>query len=157
MAAWLNQEGHIRTKSDLTGIHEISVATAHDWICLARRRGFVVAWHDEAASPRRAGSHWELTERGEQAIHSRLREFLARFPYASLVPLLLTGGGLVAALNWLARHPAAIFMTVYILLVALLVVAVSAWFSRSEKRENPGIAVVAIETLRSAGKVIPAL
>jgi hypothetical protein len=29
--------------------------------------------------------------------------------------------------------------------------------SRSEKRENPGIAVVAIETVRSARKPIPTL
>lgn len=77
LADWLNREKLLRTKPERTGIHRVSVATAHDWISLARRRGYVVAW--------------------------------------------------------------------------------SGTRDRSERRANPGIAVVAIETLRSAGKPLPVL
>jgi hypothetical protein len=152
LAEWLNLEELLRTKPERTGIHRISVATAHDWINLARRRGYVVAWGSA-----RGGSHWELTERGREAINSRFVRLVSRLPYVSLVPLLITGGGLVAALNWLAHHPTAIVIAVYVLLLALYLGALTFWFGRSEKRANPGIAVVAIETLRSAGKPLPSL
>lgn len=152
LAEWLNREKLLRTRPERTGIHRISVATVHDWINLARRRGYVVAWGGT-----QAGSHWELTERGCEAINSRFVRLVSRLPYVSLIPLLITGGGLVAALNWLAHHPTAIVIAFYVLLLALYLGALRLWFGRSEKRANPGIAVVAIETLRSAGKPIPAL
>jgi hypothetical protein len=152
LADWLNLEGLLRTKPELTGIHRISVATASDWINLARRRGYVGAWGGA-----QGGCHWALTEQGQQAIHSKLVTLAGRVPYGWLVPLLLTGGGLVAALNWLGRHPTAIAAIVYGLLLALYLGALTFWFGRSERRNNPGIAVVAIETLRSAGRPIPSL
>lgn len=149
---WLNREKLLRTKPERTGIHRISVATTHDWISLARRRGYVAAWGGT-----RGGSNWELTEHGREAIHSRFMRLISRLPYPSLVPLLITGGGLVAALNWLGRRPTAILITLYLALFALYLGALTFWFSRSEKRANPGMAVVAIETLRSAGKPLPSL
>lgn len=152
LTEWLNREKLLRTKPERTGIHRISVATTHDWINLASRRGYVVAWGGT-----RGGSHWGLAEQGHEAIHSKLVRFVGKLPYASLVPLLITGGGLVAALNWLAHHPTAVVVTFYSLLLAVYLAALTFWFSRSEKRENPGVAVVAIETLRSAGKPIPSL
>lgn len=158
---WLNREDILRTKPERTGIHGISVATTHDWINLARRRGYVMAWDsDPSTAPkeaRRGGSHWELNERGDEAIRSKFMAFVGRLPYASFVPLLLTGGGLIAALDWLARHPTAIVVTLYLLLSAIYIGALILWFGRSERRQNPGIAVVAIETVRSAGKPIPSL
>jgi hypothetical protein len=154
LADWLNREGLLRTRPELTGIHRISVATAHDWMDLARRRGYVAAWHAVAGN---AGSHRELTERGERAIRAKPLAFFERLPYGTLLSLLIAGGGLVAALNWLARNPTAIVVVFYVLLASLEIAALTAWSSRAEKRANPGIAVVAIETLRSAGKPIPAL
>lgn len=155
LADSLNREGVLRTKPRRTGIHRISVATAHDWINLACRRGYVVAWHGNSGQG--DGTHWELTEGGQEAIRWRFVTLISRLPYASMVPLLVTGGGLVAALNWLARHPTAIVVAFYALLLVLYVGALAFWFGRSERRENPGFAVVAIETLRSAKKPIPRL
>lgn len=152
LTEWLNREKLLRTKPERTGIHRISVATTHDWINLASRRGYVVAWGGTLG-----GSHWELAEQGHEAIHSRLVRFVGQLPYVSLVPLLITGGGLVAALNWLAHHPTAIVVTFYALLLAVYLAALTFWFSRSERRNNPGIAVVAIETMRSVGRPIPSL
>lgn len=156
LADWLNRTNCFRTKPNLTGIHQISVATAHDWIGLARRRDYVVAWRRDPDSVFRKATHWQLTERGDQAIRSKLMSVLRRIPYASLVSILV-GGGLVAAFNWLATHPTAIVVTFIALLVVIELVVVNIWFSRWEKRENPGIAVVAIETLRSAGRPVPVL
>lgn len=159
LAGWLNRESLLRTKPELTGIHRISVATAHDWARLAHRRDLVSKWSGEAGSARttRGGSHWELTEQGRQAIHSKVVAFVSRLPLTPMVTVLITGGGLVAALRWLSLHQFAIVAIVDVLFIALVLAVPSLWFSRSEKRENPGIAVVAIETLRSAGKPIPAI
>lgn len=146
----LNREGLLRTRPELTGIHRISAATSHDWISLARRRGYVDAW--------RQGSHWELTEQGREAIHSRFGALIRRFPYSSLV---VASSGLIALLNsflsWLSVNQAVIVLMVWALILGLAIAIPHLWMSRSEKRANPGIAVVAIETLRSAGKPIPRL
>jgi hypothetical protein len=156
LAGWLNRNDCFHTKPDLTGIHRISVATTHDWICLAQRRDYVAAWRRDPAEEAPRTAHWQLTEQGHQAIHSKLRSLLGRVPYGSLASVLV-GGGLVAGLNWLASHPTAIVLTFMALLVIIEVSAINLWFSRSEKRENPGLAVVAIETMRSAGRPVPAL
>jgi hypothetical protein len=149
LADWLNRENLLRTRPELTGIHRISVATAHDWISFARRRGYVVAWGS-------GGGHWELTEQGGKAIHSKVGALIRQFPYPSL---LVAGGGLVALLNsvlsWLSVNQVAVVLILLAAITALPVVLMSFLMSRSEKRANPGIAVVAIETLRCAGKPIP--
>lgn len=152
MKDWLNREKLLRTKPERTGIHEISVATVHDWINLARQRGYLRAWGSTEGA-----RQWELTERGREAIHSRFMRLVGRLPYASLVPLLITGGGLVATLSWLGRHPTAIVIAFYALSSVFYIGALTFWFGRSEKREIPGVAVVAIETFRSAGKSLPIL
>jgi hypothetical protein len=156
LASCLNDERRFRTKPEVTGIHRISVATAHDWMSLARRRGYVVAWAGSEDAVRGGGQHWGLTDQGAQAIHSKLTRAVRHVPFAPLVPLLISGG-LVAALDWLGRHPSVIVVLFLCLLAGLEVAAVQFWFARSEKRQNPAVAVVAIETVRSAGRPIPAL
>ncbi|MGN6815163.1 MAG: hypothetical protein ACTHK3_03650 [Solirubrobacterales bacterium] len=151
LADWLNRQKLLRTRPERTGIHRISVATAHDWISLACRRGYVVAWDGES-------SHWGLTEQGREAVHSGLVGLIRQFPYRSL---LVGSAGLLGVLgsflDWLSVHQAVIAWIVIAVMVALPVGAMNFFFNRSERRANPGIAVVAIETLRSAGKPIPSL
>jgi len=153
LANWLNRGRLLRTKPERTGIHRISVATAHDWISLARRRGYVVAWSGAVD-----GSYWELTEQGREAIHSRPMALIRQFPYRSL---LVGGAGLLTLLgsflNWLSVHQAVFAWTILAAMATLLLGAVNFLFNSSEKRANPGVAVVAIETLRSAGKPLPLL
>lgn len=153
LADWLNRGKLLRTRPERTGIRRVSVATAHDWISLARRRGYVVAW-----SGARDGSHWELTEQGREAIHSRPMALIRQFPYRSL---LVGGTGLLALLgsflDWLSVHQAVIVWVILAAIVALPVGVMNFFLNRSERRANPGIAVVAIETLRSAGKPLPVL
>lgn len=148
LADWLNRESVLRTKPQLTGIHRISAATAHDWISLARRRGYIVPWGD-------GKSHWELSERGREATHSRLVSMIRRLPYGSWIPFVV--GGLAGALEWITLHQIVTVLIVYALLLGLAIAIPHWWMSRSEKRTNPGIAVVAIETVRSAGRPIPRL
>lgn len=157
LADWLNREQLLRTKPKKTGIHRISVATASDWITLAHRRGLIVPWSRAGANRRRmsGGVHWELSERGGEAVHSRLVALIGRLPYPSLLPIVI--GGLAGWLEWLTLHQVVIVAIFYVALLALLAGVPAFWTIRSEKRENPGIAVVAIETLRSAGKPIPSL
>jgi hypothetical protein len=158
LANWLNRENLLRTKPELTGINRISVATVHDWLSLACRRGYVVLWSGGVGAARGAsqeGSHWKLTDRGREAIHSRLMTLISRLPYASWIPLAI--GGLAGALEWITLHEVVIIVMVYALLLGLAIAIPHLWVSRSEKRENPGIAVVAIETLRSSNKPIPRL
>lgn len=154
---WLNREKILQTKPKKTGIHRISVATASDWITLAHRRGLVVPWSREKANRRRAsgGVHWELSARGREAVHSKFATFLGRLPYPSLVPIVI--GGLAGWLEWLTVHQVVIVAISYVALLALLAGVPAFWTIHSEKRENPGIAVVAIETLRCEGKPIPPL
>jgi hypothetical protein len=160
---WLNREDLLRTEPDRTGIYKISVATAHDWINLARRRGYVTAWVNDPSGPqgkRRVGFHWKLTERGRGAVRSRFMSFISRFPYTPSITLLVAGGGIAAlnsVLNWLSVHQAMLVAVYYGLLLVLSVSAGLFVAASLEKRETPGEAVVAIETLRSAGKSIPAL
>jgi len=157
LASGLTGENRFRTKPEVTGIHRISVATAHDWISLARRRGYVVAWPGREDAARTGGQHWALTEQGTQAIHSRLVKAIQRAPFAPLLTFLIAGGGLVAVLSWLGRHPSATVALFYCVVLGLALGVVQLLFSRSERRQNPAVAVVAIETLRSAGRPIPAL
>lgn len=149
LADWINRESLLRTKPEFTGIHRISAATASDWIRLARRRGFVVPWGGDGKS------HWELSERGREATHSRLVSMIRRLPYASWIPFAV--GGLAGALEWITLHQIVIVMIVYVFVLGLAFAIPHLWVSRSEKRTNPGIAVVAIETLRSSGRPIPAI
>lgn len=153
LADWLNRDKLLRTKPERTGIHRISVATAHDWINVARRRGYVVAW-----GVAQGGSHWELTKQGREAIHSKPMALIRQFPYRSL---LVGGTGLLALLgsflSWLSVHQVVIVWIILAAMAALPIGVMNFFFNRSERRANPGIAVVAIETVRSAGKPIPLL
>ncbi|HWN73223.1 MAG TPA: hypothetical protein VNN15_05400 [Solirubrobacterales bacterium] len=153
LAEWLSRERLLRTKPERTGIHRISVATAHDWITLAHRRGLVVPWGNTVERPGRV--HWELSEQGRESTQPKFVRFIREFPLLSLLPFV--AGGLAGALEWLTLHQVVIAVLVYAFLLALAVAVPSIWVNRSERRENPGIAVVAIETLRSAGKPIPTL
>jgi hypothetical protein len=153
LADWLNREHLLHTKPERTGIHCISVATAHDWITLAYRRGLVVPWSNKVERLGRV--HWALSEQGRELTRPKVVRFVGQFPFVSLLPF--AAGGLAGALEWLTLHQVVIVAVVYAFLLGLAIVVPSIWVNRSEKRENPGLAVVAIETLRSAGKPIPAL
>lgn len=153
LADRLNREKLLRTKPERTGIHQVSVATAHDWLSLAFRRGLVVPWGE--AKGGRGGRHWELSKQGSEVMRPRFIRLIGQLPLASFVPLVI--GGLVGWLEWLTLHQVVIVLLIYVLLVALAVAVPSLWMSRSEKRASPGIAIVAIETLRSAGRPIPSL
>jgi hypothetical protein len=162
LANWLNREELLRTKPEQTGIHRISVATVHDWINLARRRGYVVPWGVEAGGvqtmTRRVSGHWELTKQGREAVHSRLTALIRQFPYQSLLVGSAGMLGLLGSfLDWLSVHQAVFVWLLIAVLVAFPVGMVNFVMNRSERRESPGIAVVAIETLRSAGKPLPVL
>lgn len=144
LAEGLSRDNLLRTKPDLTGINRISVATAHDWFVVAHRRDLVALCE---------GRHWKLTERGHEAVRSNLLRTLG--PLAPALPFLL--GGIAGALEWITLHQVVVVVIVYSVLLALAVAVPHLWMSRSEKRQNPATAVVAIETLRSAGRPIPAL
>jgi len=74
-----------------------------------------------------------------------------------LLPTIIASGVFLAVLEWLAGHPGAVVWA-FLASVAVLEIAVVNFFmNRSEKRAAPGVAVVAIETLRSANKPIPKL
>lgn len=157
LADWLNREGRLHTRSELTGIHQITTATVHGWFELASRRGLVSEWESRRSTGR--GPHWELSEQGRKELHPKLLVVLGRLSFllSRLLPALIISGLLFGAVDWLSLHPG--------LLASAIVVAVFLFFSavpllfmsRSERRQNPAVAVVAIETLRSAGKPIPTL
>lgn len=156
LADWLNRERLLRTKPELTGIHQITPATAHGWLDLAGRRRLVAEWICHHSTPR---PHWELTDQGRKALHPKLLVVLSRLSrwLSMLLPPLIVSGLLLGAVEWLSFHPGLLALAV-VGAVFLLSIAVPILFmGRSEKRQNPGIAVVAIETLRSAGKPIPPL
>jgi hypothetical protein len=156
LADCLNRGNAFRTKPALTGIHRISAATSHDWVSLAWRRGYVAPWGAGGASgPRRGGSHWVLTDRGRSTLHPWPVRWFGRLPHASWAPVAV--GALAGALDWLTLHQLAIVLIVYAFLLTLAIAVPHLWLSRWEKRQNPGVALVAIETLRSAGKPLPVL
>jgi len=83
---------------------------------------------------------------------------IKQFPYRSL---LVGGASLLALLgsllDWLSVHQVVIAWIILVALLALPLGAMNFFFNRSERRNSPGIAVVAIETVRSTGKPIPSL
>jgi hypothetical protein len=86
-------------------------------------------------------------------VRSKLLDVLGWF--YRLLPALIASGLLLGAVKWLSLHQAAfaligfaVFLCIYFGFLYLVLI-------RSERRRAPGIAVVAIETLRSAGRPIP--
>lgn len=151
----LDRENLLPTKPERTGIHQMTVATAHAWLGFASRRGLVAVWSHPS---RRMGSgsvHWELTDKGQEAVRSKFLLLAERF--SRLLPTVIASGLIVVAGKWIAEHPEAWAWGLFMFVVILEIVAVNFFFNRSEKREAPGVAVVAIETLRSAKKPIPKL
>ena len=157
LADWLNREGLLHTKPELTGIHQITTATAHSWFELASRRRLVVEWacrHSTGRAP-----HWELSEQGRKDLHPKFLVLLGRLSrlFSRLLPALIVSGLLLGALDWLSLHPGLLAFVIVAALLLLVGTIPLLFMSRSERRQNPGMAVVAIETVRSAGKSIPAL
>lgn len=74
-----------------------------------------------------------------------------------LLGILLASGVLLGILKWLSVHPGVAVWIILALPVILEIVVLTFWTIRSARREAPGVAVVAIETLRSAGRPIPSL
>lgn len=152
LADWLNRELLLRTKPEKTGIHRITLITARDWLDLANRHGLVTVWTDPSGRADSSRNLWQLTEKGQEAVRSKLLAFLDRF--YPLMLALIAGGLLLGAVRWLTVHPG---ILVWGVLLGIEITALAVFTVRSERRETPGIAVVAIETLRSAGRPIPAL
>lgn len=158
---WLNREKLVRTKPDLTGIQAIAIATTHDWLALAGRRGLVAPYADARADrPGSGRRHWVLTERGSEEVRSRMLTLLARVPVGPIatgIGTLIFGGGLIAAFKWLSLHESILITILLLLGYGAYFGFVYLYFSRFRKKEGPGLAVVAIETVRSAGESIPVL
>jgi hypothetical protein len=160
---WLNQEKLLRTKPDLTGIQRISVATTHDWLDLANRRGLVAPFFGASVqagwTSRSSRRQWELTDRGREHVRARFLALVSRLPLGATltgIGSLIFGGGLLAAIKWLSVHEV-LGLMLAITGVGIYIGALFVYFNRSQKKEGPGLAVVAIETVRSAGRPIPVL
>ncbi|MDQ2629477.1 MAG: hypothetical protein M3Y75_00690 [Actinomycetota bacterium] len=74
-----------------------------------------------------------------------------------MLPALIASGLLFGVLEWLAVHPSVIAWGFIASLLIFEIATINFFMSRSEKRAAPGVAVVAIETVRSAGRPIPKL
>lgn len=125
------------------------------WLDFASRRGLVVAWSQSIGRSLSSRAQWELTEKGEETLRSKIWVLLPRlYP---LLGILLASGVLLGTLKWLSVHPGVTVWIILALPVILEIVVLTFLTIRSEKRKAPGVAVVAIETLRSAGRPIPSL
>jgi len=156
LADWLNREG-LHTKPELTGIHRITTATVHGWLQLASRRGLVGEWVCRHATGR--DPHWELSEQGRKDLHPKFLVLLGRLSrlLSRLLPALIVSGILFGAVDWLSLHPGLLASAIASAFLLFLMAVPLLFMDRSERRQNPGVAVVAIETLRSAGKPLPVL
>jgi hypothetical protein len=155
LAERLNKEKRFHTKPKRTGISQVTSATTYAWLELANRRGLVAACQPSASRAVKSRTHWELTEKGREAIRPRFWVLLGRLYL--LLPALLVSGLLFAAVEWFSEHPGAVVWIVLSLPVVLEIAGLAFWHIRSEAREAPGVAVVAIETWRGSGKPLPAL
>ncbi len=151
LAETLNRDKPLRTNPKATGIRTVSVATAHDWLVLASQRGLVTG----SSLPSRAASSqvpWQPTDRGQDAVRPTPWVVLDRF--SALLLALIAGGLFLGTLEWLALHPG---ILAWMLVLGVELAAFSYLWIRSEKREASGVAIVAIESLRCAGRPIPPL
>jgi len=152
LTEWLNRDRLLRTKPERTGIQSVALPTVDDWCDFGSRRGLITAWSSPAGRPASPHAHWQLTEKGQEAVRSKLLVFLDRF-YPLLVAL-TAGGLLLGFFKWLAVHPGVVAWT---LILGIEVSGLAFFAARSERKATSGEAVVAIETLRSAGRRIPSL
>jgi DNA-binding PadR family transcriptional regulator len=155
LAGRLNRWKGLRTKPKRTGIHQVTPATVYAWLDFASRRGLVVAWPNTPGRSATSRTHWELTEKGQEALRSKFWFLLGRF--YPLLPALLASGALLGIFKLFSVHPGVVVWTLLALPVILEIVVLAFLWIRSERREAPRVAVVAIETLRSAGKPLPVL
>jgi hypothetical protein len=155
LAERLNREKLLHTKPKKTGIHQITAATAGGWYELASRRGLVTLWSHPLGRLDRGSPHWEITAHGREVLRSKFWVFLDRT--YRLLPAVIVSGLFIGIFKWLAGHPSAMAWAIIVSILIAEVAVLALLTFRSEKRQAPGVAVVAIETLRSAGKPIPAL
>ena len=155
LAGQLNRGKRLRTKPKRTGIHRVTPATTYAWLDFASRRGLVVAWAPSAGRSLSSRTHWELTEKGEEAVRSKAWILLSRlYPFLGI---LLASGVFLGIFKWLSVHPGVAVWIILALPVILEIVVLAFLTIRSERRQAAGVAVVAIETVRSARKPIPSL
>lgn len=153
---WINRRHLLDTKPAKTGINAVTAAIGSDWLHLARRRGLVTTWpatpphEQQGAGP----IFWTLTEDGRGKLRSPLRAIAARLPLGPIVTFLV-GGGLITVITWLIEHPDALVVIGAVAVGFVYVGLVLAWFQRTLLRTRPRVAVVAIETFRSADKPPP--
>jgi hypothetical protein len=154
----LNDEGVLRLLSKKTGIRCITVETVRDWIELARRRNLVVHWAEAGSvDDRHSGDpdpRWMLSERGNGELLTPLQRFAKNNSPATMLSVIFGGGAVFGAL---ATNRTALTVSIGLALLAIYGLAIWLYSLRDRRRNGPGAAVVAIETLRSSGKPIPAL
>lgn len=153
LAEWLNRERRLRTSPEKTGIDAVSTETIRDWIACAGRRDLIAPWPQQEGAP---GEHWGLSERGRAATRSPLGALVAHLPLSPLFSA-IAGGGIFAAFGWLKDHDTVTNLLIGVGAVVLYVAIIWLVASFNEKRDGAGLAVVWIETPRTAGKDFPPL
>lgn len=154
LAEWLNRDDLLRMRPEKTGIRHVTVDTVCDWVELARRRNLVTGLPPAVESAGETVTHWVLSEQGREAIRSPLGKLAARMPQNSGTAVVGVGGFLV---GWLAKNQLALIVAAVLAAMVLYAALLMLATMHSERRDRPGVAVVAIETVRSAGKPIPSL
>lgn len=154
----LNRDGVLRLLSEKTGIRQIAVDTVRDWIELARRRGLVAHWAEAGTADNRHSNdpdpRWMLSERGHEELLTPLQRFAKNNSPAALLGAIFGGGAIFGAV---ASNSTLLAIVIIVAFVVVYVLLLSLYSRRDQRRSGPGAAVVAIETVRSSGKTIPAL
>jgi hypothetical protein len=158
LTEWLNRDGALRLASDKTGINCITPGTTGDWIELALRRGLITRWDEaEDVSSGPDGSRatrWILTERGREELLTPVQKFAKNVSIPQLVSVLIGGS---AAFAWIGSNGIVLAVVLYAAFLGIYALALLLFMHRKLRREGPGGAVVAIETLRDGGEPLPSL
>lgn len=150
LTEWLSQEGVLKLVSAKTGIRRVTAATTRDWVETAMRRGVIARWtHD---SDPNSQPRWVITEQGREELLTPLQRLAKSVPLIGLLSIVFGGG---AVFGWIGSN--GVVLAFALAAVGLGIYALALWLlmHRNLRREGPGAAVVAIETLRSSGTPLP--
>jgi hypothetical protein len=154
----LNRDGALRLLSEKTGIRQIAADTVRDWIELARRRGLVAHWGEAGTADNRHSNdpnpRWMLSERGHEELLTPLQRFAKNNSPAALLGAIFGGGAIFGAV---ASNSTLLAIVLIVAFAVGYVLLLSLYSRRDQRRNGPGAAVVAIETVRSSSRTIPAL
>ncbi len=154
LAEWLNRDGVLRMNTERTGISHVTDETVRDWIELARRRDLLISLPYATSSPGADDFHWALSSVGREAVRSPFQKVMARMPASSPTALV---GGVGFLVGWLAKNQLALIISAFLVAVAIYLVLLMLVTAQSKRRDRPGVAVVAIETVRCYGRQPPSL